>query len=68
MMNRDIKQALEELTRKMGAKVFKATIREAIAIQEVQFAQGDLFADYPKAKVTDDYREFIKELTGKKVK
>ena len=68
ILNRDIKQALEELTRKMGSKVFKATIREAIAIQEVQFAQGDLFADYPKAKVTDDYREFIKELTGKKVK
>ena len=67
-LSRDIKEGLESITKNLGTKLFKTTIREAVAIKEVQFNQGDLYKDFPKAKVTEDCRAFIKELTGRKVK
>lgn len=67
-ISKDIKEGLEKQAQALGTKVFKATIRKAVAIEEVQYNQGDLFADFPRAKVTTDAKQFIKELTGRKVK
>lgn len=67
-LSRDIREGLIRQAEALGTKVFKTTIREAVAVKEVQFAQGDLFRDYPRAKVTADCKAFIKELTRRKVK
>ena len=46
----------EQLADKLGTKLFKTTIREAIAVKEAQISQQSLFDYAPKAKVTEDYR------------
>ena len=43
-------------------EVFKTYIREGVAVRETQLLQSDLFADAPKANVTQDYNNFINEL------
>ena len=64
VLSRDVAEIAEKLAEKLGTKVFKTTIREAIAIKEAQISQQSLFEYAPKAKVTEDYRAFIEELLG----
>lgn len=61
IINRQIKEQLETIAERMGTRVFNSTIREAIAIQEALFLQTDIFTDFPKAKVTEDYKSFVEE-------
>ena len=44
-----------------GTKVFKSTIREAVAIREAQAVGQDIFSYAGKSKVASDYEEFAKE-------
>lgn len=64
VLSRDVAEIAEKLAEKLGTKVFKTTIREAIVIKEAQISQQSLFEYAPKAKVTEDYRAFIEELLG----
>lgn len=48
----------------MSTKLFKARIRESVAIREAQLLQEDIFKEIPKANATIDYNEFIDELLG----
>lgn len=66
IINRDLKKDLQEIAAQLHTRLYKTTIREAVAVKEMQFLQGDLFADYPKANVTKDYAEFINEYMGRK--
>lgn len=66
VINRHLKEAVEEAAKQLNTKVYKTPIREAVAVKEVQFMQSDIFKDYPTANVTQDYNEFIIEfLKGK---
>lgn len=62
ILSRDITTLASQLAEKIGTSLFKTTIREAIVIKEAQINQQSIFTYAPKAKVTDDYRAFIKEL------
>jgi chromosome partitioning protein len=61
-LSREVAELAEQLADKLGTKLFKTTIREAIAVKEAQISQQSLFDYAPKAKVTEDYRAFIEEL------
>ena len=61
-MSRELADLANQLAAKIGTKLFKTTIREAIAVREAQVCQQSLFKYAPKAKVTDDYTAFIDEL------
>ena len=61
VLSRDVTTIAGSLARKLGTSLFKATIREGIAVKEAQISQQSLFAYAPKAKVTDDYRAFVEE-------
>lgn len=61
IINRQIKKDLERVAARLGTKLFKATIREATAVKEVQLMKTDLFREYPKANVTKDFEAFIDE-------
>lgn len=61
VINKSLKEELEAVAAQLQTKVYKTWIREAIAIKEVHFMQGDLFTDYKKHNVTKDYEAFIKE-------
>lgn len=62
--NKELADLAGELAENLGTKVFKATIREAVAIKKAQASQQSLFEYEPKANVAEDYRAFIEELLG----
>ena len=45
----------------MQSKVYTATIREAVAINEAQYMQQSIFNYAGNSKVAEDYRAFIEE-------
>lgn len=57
---RDMRAAIEETAAKIGTQVYKATIRQAVAIQEAQTLQENILLNY-RAKVAADLADFIKE-------
>jgi len=59
-------QGIEQLAEKLGTKLFKTTIREAIAVKEAQISQESLYSYAPRAKVAEDYTNFIEELLKEK--
>lgn len=64
VLSREIASLMEQLAAKLGTRLYKATIREAVAVKEAQISQQSLFEYAPKAKVADDYRAFIQEALG----
>lgn len=61
VINRNMRDALAPVAAQLQTIVYNAVIREAIAVREVQYTQGNLFKDYPKANVTKDYSDFLTE-------
>lgn len=61
VLSRDITTLTEQLAKKMGTSLFKTKIREAIAVKEAQINRESLFTYAPKAKVTEDYKNFTEE-------
>ena len=53
----------EQRAEEFGTKVFKATIREAVAIREAQAIGQDIFTYAKRSKVAGDYEAFAKEAT-----
>lgn len=64
IINRNLKDSLQQTATQLHTRLYKTTIREAVAVKEIQFLQSDIFTEYPKAKVTEDYKQFIKEFLG----
>lgn len=64
VLSREVAELAGQLAAKLGTRLFKATIREAIAVKEAQISQQSLFSYAPKSKVTEDYTRFIAELIG----
>lgn len=61
IINRQLKKAIEGLADNIGTKVYKSTIRQAIAVEEAQAMQQALYTYAPRATATEDYNTFIKE-------
>lgn len=64
IINRNLKDSLQQTATQLHTRLYKTTIREAVAVKEIQFLQSDIFTEYPKAKVTEDYKQFFKEFLG----
>lgn len=62
VLSREVTLMAERQAEKLGTVLFKATIREAIAVKEAQISQQSLYQYAPKAKVTEDYTAFVDEL------
>jgi len=54
-------EAIQERAAALNAHLYRATIREAIAIKEAQIMQSSIFDSHAKAKATADYKAFIDE-------
>jgi chromosome partitioning protein len=66
ILSREVAQLAEQLAERLNTKLFKATIREAVAVKEAQISQRTLYEYAPKAPVTADYTAFIDELLAAK--
>lgn len=62
VLNRQIKEILEERTKSMNTQVFKTFIREGIAVPEAQALQMNLIEYAPKSNPCIDYESFTKEV------
>lgn len=61
-LSRDISEMVEDTAAQLKTKVYKAKIREGIAIKEAQASKQSIFEYAPKSKPAQDYSAFIKEL------
>lgn len=61
IISKDVTTLAEQLAEKLGTSLYRATIREAVAVRESQISKQSLFKYAPRAKVTEDYRAFVEE-------
>lgn len=61
LLSKGIKDQLKEVASVFNTKIFKQTIRNAVALSEAQAMKQSIFEYAPKGKVTDDIRLFINE-------
>ena len=62
VLNRNIYDMMQEQAKNLDTKLFKTSIREAVAVREAQISQTSIFDYAPKANVTEDFQNFINEL------
>jgi chromosome partitioning protein len=62
ILSKNILELLEQTAKKIQTKLFKTTIREAIAIKEAQANRQDIFSYAPTSNAAIDYNNFINEL------
>lgn len=61
ILSRDVAEMAGQLAKNLQTKLFKATIREAVAIREAQISQQSLFEYAPSSQVAKDYMDFVEE-------
>jgi len=61
ILSRDMAETIEATARELGTKLFKATIREGIAVKEAQARREPLFSYAPDSNPAQDYARFIEE-------
>jgi chromosome partitioning protein len=62
ILSRDITELIEDTARQLDTFVYKAVIREGIALKEAQASRQDIFSYAPRSHATEDYMAFIAEL------
>lgn len=62
VLNRNIYDMMQEQAKNLDTKLFKTSIREAVAVREAQISQTSIFDYALKANVTEDFQNFINEL------
>ena len=60
-LNKQLRAALDDLTRQAGTKLFKSVIHEGIKVKEAQAVRESLFNYAPKSRPAQDYLAFIEE-------
>lgn len=62
VLNRDIKEQLEQIAQAMGAVLFDTAIRDSIRPAEAAIMHRSLYDYAPRDGVTNDYRAYIAQL------
>jgi chromosome partitioning protein len=62
IISRDIAEMMAQTAAQLETIVYKATIREAVAVKEAQARQRDIYSYAPKGRVTADYASFVEEV------
>lgn len=62
IINRQIKEKLENNSDRFETRVFKSTIREGVLIKEIQFLKKNIFEEKTKSKVLEDCKNLIDEI------
>lgn len=62
ILSRDFLSMTQETAERMGTKIYKATIRECIAIKEAQAKKQDIFSYAKKSNAAQDYGNLIAEI------
>ena len=61
VISRDMASMMEDTAAQMNTRVFKAAIRECVAVKEAQAVRQDIFTYAPKSNASADYAALISE-------
>lgn len=61
-LNKDVKESLEEIAKKMNTKLFNTTIRETVKVREAQTMHKNLIDYAPSSTASIDYQNLVDEL------
>lgn len=61
-LNQSVAEQLEETAKEYGTKLFKTRIRDAVAVREAQVSTLSIYKYAPRANVTKDFKQLIKEV------
>lgn len=64
VLGRQIVKALREGAEETGVPIFKAVIREGVAIREAQMRRQSIFSYAPKSNQAEDYKRFFREMSA----
>jgi len=59
--SRELREMIEETASDIGTKVYRASIREAVALREAMTSRSTIFDYAPRSKQAADYKEFVAE-------
>ena len=62
ILNRDIRDMIEEVSQQLNTRLFKTTIRESVAVRESQTMQTPLIDYSRKSNPNIDYTDFTTEI------
>ena len=62
VLNRDIREMIDDYTKQMNTKIFDTSIRESVIVREAQTVRQPLIDYGRKSKPNQDYVEFTEEL------
>ena len=66
ILTRDVEEMAEIIAKELKTMVFKTKIRSSVSVAEAPAHGESVYRFSPKAKSTNDYREFIDELISQK--
>jgi len=62
ILSRDLTEIIEQTAQRLNTRLFKTTIREAVAVREAQASQRDLYSYAPRSTATADYTALVDEI------
>lgn len=62
VIRREAAEMLEQTAKNLNTKLFRARIRECVALVEAQAAKQDIFSYAPKSNAATDYKMFVDEI------
>lgn len=61
ILNRGMRELLEDTAKEIDTRVFRSSIREAVVLREAQAARQSIFSYAPKSRQAEDYQAFVEE-------
>lgn len=61
ILDRSMREMLDETAQQMQSRVFNASIREAVAVREASAERQSIFAYAPRSRQAEDYDRFLEE-------
>lgn len=62
VLARDLREAIAEKCKALGIPIFRATIRDGVAVKEAQTVRANLYDYAPKSKPAKDYETLLNEM------
>lgn len=65
ILSREVAEMIEQTAQNLNTKLYKATVRENIAVKEAQASQQNIFEYAPKSNAAADYSALVDEIIEK---
>lgn len=63
---KSVMESLQQMAKRLNTKLYKAAIRDCIALQEAEISKQDIFSYSPRSNAALDYDAFVKEFLSRR--